>query len=461
MLKRFLIFFFIGLLIPFSGSSKSASAQVQTLLMQPDDIWLLLLSEEDLTVRINAISGGEVFFAVHHLPDFSFDARLDTLDGETIALEPITTSSNSVSFATALPEAGEYQLVMTANSSRGGYIRLHYSPTQPDIERPDTSLTFLQDPLETIWVDPFATNETGWFTSGSVNIWGGSLNIIINDPAPVYSGLVSIPDLVGLNYYVTAEVTPLGDQNDSAFGLIVRLLDAGNLYQVQIAPELSAWRIVRLNDGQWENLHGWHEDERLQNITGTHEIGMWVMGDVLMPLWDGQPLGHIRDLGHLTGGIGFYGELGGGGEGQPRYIFDNLRVGIEPQGFAWGRPRLPDATTLNGQGLETTQTAGEASLSAALVGEWYWSDPEDSLSMTLLFEDSGDFTQIIQQLDGAAEPHPQNGRWSIEDEQILVLDINGLPQQRYTPRLESENLVLVLPELDNRSFVWVPSASDE
>lgn len=443
-------------------------AQLGDVVMAPGDVRLLLLRDDgsQLLIRFTPNADDTAWFLIHTAPspEVKLQAELLNLRGEAVEGLEQSGEGGVVSLKAAIPESGDHFLRLTAApDSAAGYLRVEYSLSEPNAERPTDALTFLKDPIEVTFDEPFADNSRRWWVGSTENTFtevaDDALVMTLSGAGRTLSGFTAVQGTEQPRYTVEAQVEIAPQVGDGTFGLIVRLLDPVNFYLFQIAPKVGAWRFALMSEGQWSTLFGWNRDERLLNAEGTHSLQVWVLGDVFLLGWDGQPLGHLRDSTLASGGVGFYAELPPGGVGASVIAWERLKVGVQPQEFRWGEPALPDAAQLTAGGA-VIFVGGEAqSLEDLLIGNWFWNDQQDS--MTMIFAADGNFTQRLAPMTKEGETVEQTGRWFVDEGSILVIQLEGLPEQRYRPVLDSTNTLLTIPELGGRSFVRLPPETSE
>ncbi len=445
-MRKLLIGLVVGLL--FVGA---ASAQPGDVAMQAGEVRLVAVpAGGQMVVRVTASPPNTGWFMLsgERLPS------VDLIDaaGATLASEVTEDEAGNQFIQAPIEDAGDYflRLVLPPDAS-ATYVRLAYSQTPPT---PPEGDLFTGDVAQVVFEETFEDNARGWWVGFAQNVGvtlnAGALRQSLSGEARTFSGYSALPGTSARDYWVEAEVEIGGDTNDSVMGLLVRMIDDANFYAVQIAPERGAWRFIALEENIWIPITAWREDPRLLNVAGPHTLGVWVLGDVYLAVWDGQPLGHAQDARHSLGGVGLYAEVLPGGIGAPQIRWEALRVSLPDARFAWGRPVLG--------GRLSDEAAAAPGLAEQLLGVWFWADDADTQSVEFTFQADGTFQQVITNLTAPDDQRTVAGQWSIRDGEQLVLDAEGLPQQRYSPTLRDGGETLFIPELDQRRFIRLSDA---
>jgi len=350
----------------------------------------------------------------------------------------VITPAEGITWLEVIAE-GEYFLRLNAT---GGYLRAAFSTTPPQLPPSATYSTPLLEPAAPRFIENFDDNVRGWWTgekrNANATLANGIYTMQLFEQSNLLAGFTNIPGANRPNFLAQARVSIDGDTRATSFGLALRMTDGANFYLAQVSPQRGAWRFAHLHESNWEPQGDWQPDPRLQDVVGAHTLGVWALGDVYFLVWDEVLLGHVTHTTLQQGaGLGLFAEVVGAGA--PILDWESLTVLVEPDGIAWAAPPLDASPTLT--------------LDTLLVGEWYWNDDADTQAMSLIFGADGFFLQTVIDLTSGATPIEQRGTWYTEGAGVLVLQLPGLPDQRYTPAIDPVSRVMSVPELGNRVFV--------
>lgn len=445
-------------LILVSVAVQPTIAQSDGVFMQSGDQNLLFVSEESILIRITPTFEENVWFSLRTSPGLSLQLDVFAAGGEATDFEVI--ADDRVRFINfEADESEEYFVSLTPENNIGGYVQVNYDSAQPEAPPITIPSTIVDSTLDPTYMESFEDNSQGWWVGSTentiTNIADGGMRMTLSGVGRTLSAFTGLPGTDQASYYVDAAISIEGDTQGALFSLLLRVEDGVNFSALQIAPNRGAWRFISLNEGIWTSPFGWNSDPRLQGVTGDHTMGVWVLGDVYVLVWDGQPLGHVRDVTHTNGGVGVHAEVSPGGTGTPIFVWDRLTVYQPLDGTIWPRPILPSAAILTPDRslVFESDDAGRLGLGELVIGEWFWNDQFDTTSMNLTFRPDGSFTRVIAPMRGDAEPSVETGTWRIEGGRTIVVEYANLPTERYTPSLGTNTMTL--PELDNRTFIRI------
>lgn len=463
--------FLLGLLsIVIIGSAIPARVQAQLgdLFMEDGDARLVFLApdQDQVLIRISITEPQTLWFGINSTPPMQFLPDVQNQAGERVVFTSIPSGvEGGQLIQVEASSAGDYFLLLkTTPESAAGYVRVIYKLTQPTVVSHSDASTPMGEPMAVAFAESFDDNSANWFVgqikNSTTSISDGVMLMQVEAGGQAFSGFNVVPGSEQSFYYYTAQVT-LGEGDEAGvFGLMFRLVDAANYYLFQVTPQQGQWRFLVLSEGQWTKPFGWHDDSRMLAATGTHEIGVWVMESLFIFTWDGQIVGHVSDTEHVKGGVGLFAEVAPEASGTTAFTWDNVQIGIIPLDGRWGRPSLPGALLLSPEAGIIFAGDSPVNLSQDLVGRWSWNDEANTQQMVIVFMENGDYLQTITDLASGASLQEQTGRWSLRDGERLVLTTAGLPDQQYTPVIDSSKLLLTLPELSNRVFIRVVETNE-
>jgi hypothetical protein len=436
--------------------------QAGELTLAPGESRLFYLAEEGLIAVQLTVQQAPIYFRVSTSQGVQVESQLISSNGSTQQLNSTSESENTLLLQSEddLP-ANDYTLELAATE---GYLKVEYRLT-PFETLPTGEQTFTGDAVQVAFYDPFSSNDNNWALRGTETTVSGiqndSLIFQLIGPGATLSGFNLLPGTEQPSHYISTRVDIQGDTADSAFGLILRLVDSQNFIVFQVAPELGAWRAIALQNGIWTPLTEWLAEPSILGASGGHQIAAWILQDTILFIWDGQPVGHLAEAPFSTGGAGLFVEVAPQGTGTPSIEFQEFLVGVPPTGTSWPIFTAESERVEPAAQIEQTEQAEQTELpeqteepaavtipdlTSQIVGVWLWEDEADSIRFA--FSPDGSFIQTI--IRNSAES-VQTGEWQVEENTILVLEIEDLPSQRYHPTLE-EN-AMTLPELNNREFV--------
>jgi hypothetical protein len=339
------------LLMSYSGLKDSARAQNAELLLQVGEVNIALLSPEydPIQMRLTATAEQALWFYFYSSPGLILSPSVQDSAG-TLVPASLSGPAEALVLNFTPPQDGEYLVTLTAMpESAPGYTRLYYTQNEiPSVavENPN----FLASPVVNAFHETFDNNDRAWWVGATKEaeskIENGVMTMALSTNGQLLGGFTSVEGTEDPYYYLTATVTLENAGLGTNFGLLFRVLDTANYYLFQIWPEQGSWRFLALLEGQWINGFGWHQDERLLNATGQHEVGVVVLNNIYLFMWDGQPLGHLSDPTFSQGGIGLFAEVAPDIPSNPTYIWDDVRVGVQDLNQPWGASFLPDAAAM-------------------------------------------------------------------------------------------------------------------
>jgi hypothetical protein len=341
------------LLVSYSGFPPPAQAQNAELLLRVRETHLALLSPEydPISMRVTGVAGQSLWFYFHSSPGLILSPSVQEAAG-TLIPASLSGPAEALVLNFTPPQDAEYRVILTATAdSAPGYTRLYYTQSEVPPVATEGGLNFLGSPVVNAFHEPFDNNDRAWWVGATKEaeskIENGVMTMALSTNGQLLGGFTSVEGTQEPYHYLTATVTLENAGLGTNFGLLFRVLDTANYYLFQIWPEQGSWRFLALLEGQWINGFGWHQDERLLNATGQHEVGVVVLNDIYIFMWDGQPLGHLTDPTFSQGGIGLFAEVAPDIASNPTYIWDDVRVGVQDLMQPWGASFLPDAAAMS------------------------------------------------------------------------------------------------------------------
>jgi hypothetical protein len=457
MMRRLVILsLYLLFLLPLSP----AAGQDALLDLFVGDVLLILVNNDGLATQGRALLQAEqtAYFRLDGGAGVKLDVAVLDPTGAAHPFMAETDESGSLFVDFTATVSGPYLLLIrSAEGGAAGYVRLEYNLAPINPSPRQGLMTFVRDPLLEAFNDGFEDNVNNWWTGSTTNtlteIGGSALRMTLQGMGQTYTGFTALPGTDKGSFIVSATTAFSNYVPKTSLGLIVRFIDGSNFYLFQIDPSLGAWRFLRFEENVWALTFGWHTDERLLNPTGEHRMEVWVLGDVYILMWDGAPLGHVRDGVHRLGGAGLFAESITDLSAPVAFDWLDMQVYSFSSNVKAPDAFLVEAVALTPSGATPFALSGDAPQSISLVGEWYWNNAEDTEAISLVLSEDGSYLEVIQSLKSGDKLGEERGTWQLADFNVLVLFPETGGERVYRAQIDSSGLLMTLPEYEGRQFV--------